>query len=217
MRNKEFLFGLFHFAADGTGGAGSTSAGGNGTGSEGIGEDTGIEGTDSGGKSSGTVGMQQNKTFDEILEEGYQAEFDKRMQDALQAQKSKLETMYSEKTTEAEKLAKMNEEEKATYLQQKKDRELSDREAAVTRKELMAEAKNTLAEKKLPVSLAEILNYTDADSCKKSIAAVEKAFQKAVEEAVENRLKGGDPMRRAQGSRDTDLEKQIEAIMMGRR
>ena len=61
----------------------------------------------------------------------------------------------------------------------------------------MAEAKNTLAEKNLPVSLAEVLNYTDADSCSKSISAVEKAFQQAVEEAVNERLKGGKPPKKA--------------------
>lgn len=49
----------------------------------------------------------------------------------------------------------------------------------------MAEAKNTLAEKKLPAGLAEVLNYADADSCSKSIEAVEKAFQEAVKAAVE--------------------------------
>ena len=49
----------------------------------------------------------------------------------------------------------------------------------------MAEAKNTLAEEKLPVGLAEVLNYTDAESCKKSMEAVKKAFQEAVQAAVE--------------------------------
>ena len=61
----------------------------------------------------------------------------------------------------------------------------------------MAESKNTLAEKKLPVGLAEVLNYTDADSCNKSITAVEKAFQQAVEAAVNERLKGGKPPKKA--------------------
>ena len=74
---------------------------------------------------------------------------------------------------------------------------MTDREAAITRKELMAEAKNTLAEKKLPVGLAEVLNYADADSCNKSITAVEKVFQQAVEVAVNERLKGGKPPKKA--------------------
>ena len=95
---------------------------------------------------------------------------------------------------------KMTKEQKEQYLQQKKEKEISEREAAVTRKELMAEAKNTLSEKKLPASLAEILDYSDADACNKSIETIEKAFQNAVEAAVEERLKGGKPPKRANGN-----------------
>lgn len=40
----------------------------------------------------------------------------------------------------------MNKEEKAAYSTEK-EKELSDREAVITRKELMAEAKNTLAKR----------------------------------------------------------------------
>ena len=131
-------------------------------------------------KYRGGNGGNQPKSFDDWLaaNKEYQAEFDRRIQKALNTQKDKLEVLYSEKTTEAEKLAMMTKEEKAQYLAQKHEKELDEREAGITRRELMAEAKNTLAEKKLPVGLAEVLNYTDADSCNKSIAAVEKAFHR---------------------------------------
>ena len=80
----------------------------------------------------------------------------------------------------------------------------------------MAQAKNTLAEKMLPVSLAEVLNYTDADSCSQSISAVEKSFQEAVQAAVEERLKGGNPPKKApQSSELEELEKQIYESMKG--
>ena len=80
----------------------------------------------------------------------------------------KWQALTDDKLSEAEKLAKMTKEEKAQYMQQKKEKELSEREAAITRKELMAEARNTLACDGLPQELAEVLNYTDADACKKS-------------------------------------------------
>lgn len=127
----------------------------------------------------------------------------------------KWQALADDKLSEAEKLAKMNKEEKAAYMQQKKEKELSDRESAVARKELMAEAKNTLAEKKLPAGLAEVLNYTNAESCNKSIDAVEKAFQAAVEAAVQERLKGGEPPKTPPNTGD-DMAKQVEALMMGR-
>ena len=56
--------------------------------------------------------------------------------------------------SEAEKLAKMTKEEKAQYMQQKKEKELSEREATITRKELMVEARNTLAGDGLPQELS---------------------------------------------------------------
>ena len=156
-------------------------------------------------------------SFDDFLKgEGNQAEFDRRVQKAIDTAVSnaqqKWQALADDKLSEAEKLAKMNKEEKAAYMQQKKEKELSDREAVITRKELMAEAKNTLVEKKLPVSLAEVLNYADADTCNDSISAVEKAFQEAVEAAVNERLKGGTPPKKAPEG-ENSLEKQIEAAM----
>ena len=156
-------------------------------------------------------------SFDDFLKgDGNQAEFDRRVQKAVNTAvtnaQEKWKALTDDKLSEAEKLAKMTKEEKAQYLQQKKEKELIDRETEITRKELMAEAKNTLAEKKLPAGLADVLNYADADSCSKSISAVEKAFQEAVETAVQDRLKGGKPPKKAPENND-DLEKQIEEAM----
>ena len=152
---------------DGAGAGEGSNGGGSGTGGEGE-------------PGAGTGPM----SFDDFLKgEGNQAEFDRRVQKAIDTAVSnaqqKWQALTDDRLSEAEKLAKMNKEEKAAYMQQKKEKELSDREAVITRKELMAEAKNTLAEKKLPVSLAEVLNYADADTCNDSISAVEKAFQEA--------------------------------------
>lgn len=156
-----------------------------------------------GGNGGGTGGTaQETLSFDDFLKtEGNQAEFDRRVQKAVttavdKAQK-KWKIMTDDQVSEAEKLAAMTKEEKAEYLRQKQEKDLASREANITKRELMAEAKNALAEKNLPVSLADVLNYTDADSCNKSIAAVEKAFKEAVKEAVEEKLKGGKPPKKA--------------------
>ena len=190
------------------------------------GDGAGTDGGNSDGAGEGSEGSQKTgdegnepPTFDDLLRNGHQAEFDRRVQKAIDTAvtnaQQKWQALTDDKLSEAEKLAKMNKEEKAQYLQQKQEKELAAREAAVTRKELMAEAKGTLAEKKLPVGLAEVLNYTDADSCNKSIAAVEKAFQEAVEAGVQERLKGGTPPTKPPSADDTDLTKQVEALMMG--
>ena len=194
------------FFAESGDGAGADQGEGSGSGSE-----TAESGTD-----GAETGNKEPKSFDDLLKnKDYQAEFDRRVQKALGTAREKWTALMDDKLSEADKLAKMNKEEKAEYLRQKQEKELKDREAAITRRELMAEAKNTLAEKKLPVGLAEVLNYADADSCNKSMAAVEKAFQEAVQAAVEEKLKGGEPLKKALSEDGKDLAKQVEDLMMG--
>lgn len=185
------------------------------------GDGAGADGGGSGDGSGGDGGAGSAISFDDFLKTGSnQSEFDRRVQKAVNTAvknaQEKWQALTDDKLSEAEKLARMTKEEKADYLQKKKEKELSDREAAITRKELMAEAKNTLAEKNLPAGLAEVLNYTDADSCNKSITAVEKAFQAAVEAAVQERLKGGIPPKKAPETNTQEaLEKQVYNAMMG--
>ncbi|MFJ7933702.1 DUF4355 domain-containing protein [Sporosarcina sp. NPDC096371] len=95
--------------------------------------------------------------------------------------------------TEAEKLAKMNADQKAEYEREQREAKILEREADITRRELRASALETLAEKGLPKQLAEILVFTDAASTNGSLDAVEKAFRESVEAGVNERLRGGTP------------------------
>lgn len=197
---------LQFFAESGDNGDDGGADGGNGSGSG--------TGGDSGNKNSG-------QSFDDFLKTaGNQAEFDRRLQKAVNTAVSnaqeKWKAMTDDKLSEADRLAKMTKDEKTQYLQQKREKELSDREAAVTRKELKAEAKNTLAADSLPIELAEILDYSSADSCKTSMETVKKAFQNAVQSAVESKLKGDKPLKKATGDTKTAQEDQIMKLMMGR-
>ena len=191
------------------GGDGAGADGGNGGGS---GEGAGGE---------GGAGGDTPPSFDDFLKTGgNQAEFDRRVQKAVNTAvtkaQEKWQALADDKLSEAEKLAKMTKEEKAQYMQQKKEKELTDREAAITRKELMAEAKNTLASDGLPQELAEVLDYSDADTCKKSMEKVKEVFQRAVETAVEEKLKGGKPPKKTPGGdAQKALEEQVYNIMMG--
>lgn len=139
--------------------------------------------------------QEQPKSFDELLkEDAYKTEYEKRLSKELESAKSKWEseqqTKLNEEKTEAQKMASMNEKEKEDYQRQKREEVLEQREREITARELKATAYETLSEKGLPKELAEILNYTDADQCKASIDAVEKAFQSSVEKAVNEKLRG---------------------------
>ena len=194
--------------------------GGDGTGADGGNGGGSSDGDGTGGE--GGTGGDTPPSFDDFLKTGgNQAEFDRRVQKAVNTAvanaQEKWQVLTDDKLSEAEKLAKMTKEEKAQYMQQKREKELSDREAAITRKELMAEAKNTLASDGLPQELAEVLDYSDADTCKKSMEKVKEVFQRAVETAVEEKLKGGKPPKKAPGGdAQKALEDQVYNIMMGK-
>lgn len=163
--------------------------------------DQGKEGTD---KETGT---QQSKTFT-------QEELDKIVQGRIAKERKSWEKQLEDQRTEAQKLESMSEKDKKKYQEAKRIKELDDREKAITKRELTAQAKVQLADKGIPTELAEILNFTDADSCKKSIEVVEKAFQTAVEKVVEEKIKGGSTMRKA---KEIESEKDlIYKNMMGK-
>lgn len=206
---------LQFFAEDGNGGG---AGGGGGTGS-GDGAGAGSAGAEGTPGAEGTQNQdgQNGTSFDDFLKDSKnQAEFDRRVAKALETQRGKMQqdmqTQIANAKTEAEKLAKMNAEQKAEYEKQKKEQELADREAQITKRELSATAKETLADKGLPTQLAEILNYSSAEACQASIDAVEKAFQEAVTKAVDEKLRGGNPPKKAQGAAQVFTKEQIAAM-----
>ena len=144
-----------------------------------------------------------------------QEEVDKIVQGRIAKERKSWEKQLQEQQTEAQKLEKMSEKEKKKYQEEKRIKDLDDREAAITRRELTAQAKVQLADKGISTELAEILILTDADSCKKSIETVEKAFQTAVQRAVEERIKGREPMKKAKDAKLTD-EELVYQKMMGK-
>lgn len=173
---------------------------------------------DDGGGDGGTDGGSPAKaTFEELLKDSdYKAEFNRRINEAVQGERGRMQTLADERVSEAEKLSKMTDLEKQEYQQKKKDAEIAERERNITRRELSAEAKNTLSDKGLPTSLAEILDYTDAESCKNSLKVVEDVFNKAVEAGVEEKLKGGKPPKAAPPTGDQkSKEEEILRYMMG--
>lgn len=126
------------------------------------------------------------KTF---TQEELNAIIDKR----LERERKDAQARIDKAVTEAQKLAKMNAEERAEHERQELQKKLSEREAEITKRELRAEAKSQLSDKGLPVELAEVLPYTDADTTNAALVAVEKVFRQAVEKGVTERLKGNAP------------------------
>lgn len=173
-------------AGDGTGGGGDA-----GEGSEGA------EGSESGSEDKEG---NENKTFT-------QEDVDKLINERLNSEQQKWEQKIKDAEAEAEKLAKMNKEEKEKYESEKRIADLEKREREVTAKELKITSMSILAEKNLPKDLVDMLDVSSADACKQSIEKIEKiwnaahkTFQENVENTVNERLRGGKPPKGGKGS-----------------
>ncbi|MCR4780379.1 MAG: DUF4355 domain-containing protein [Ruminiclostridium sp.] len=113
---------------------------------------------------------------------------------------------YETKLAEAEKLSAMNDDAKAEYLRGQLEKALAEREEAVAKRELMADALDKLEAAGLPKQLSECLNYSGREACEKSIERVGKAFESALTEAVTQRLRGRMPRTAVGGSSDAFLD-----------
>lgn len=164
-----------------------------------------------GGGDAGGKGAEDKKpmSFDDFLKQpGMQAEFDKRLgkgiDTAVAKESSRLKTVYDQQLDEQARMAKMTDVERTAYLDNKRNAELAQREADITRRELTAAAKDKLVSKGLPIELSDILVYTDQDACDKSLDKVEAAFTAAVKAAVDEKLKGNKPPKDASSEGDGD-------------
>ena len=86
-------------------------------------------------------GAQISISFDDFLKESKnQAEFDKRVQKAIQTAETKWKAKNDEAKTEAEKLAQMNETEKLQYQLQKQQKDYEDIQRKLNARDLKDEA-----------------------------------------------------------------------------
>mgnify|MGYP000852365978 FL=1 len=151
--------------------------------------ETTVETTAATEKTTAVETEQATPTAKTFTQEELNAIIDKR----LERERKDAQARIDKAVTEAQKLAKMSADERAEHERQELQKKLSEREAEITKRELRAEAKSQLSDRGLPVELAEVLPYTDADTTNAALVAVEKVFRQAVEKGVTERLKGNAP------------------------
>ncbi len=157
-----------------------------------------------GGQVSGADAMEkdnqlgQEKTYTQAeFDKALLAETDKRVNQALENKKAEWEKDYSERLKaekdEAARLAKMSADERAKAEFDKRVKDFEDREAKHNAERLEFECTKQLAGEKLPVEFASMLTGVDAEATKANIETFKKAFSKAIEDAVTEKLKGTTP------------------------
>ncbi|HGQ5165341.1 TPA: DUF4355 domain-containing protein [Streptococcus pneumoniae] len=157
-------------------------------------------------ESTETVDTQEN--VDTVQEEKHERTFTRaEIGKMLSAERSKWEAEQEAKENEAKKLAKMNADEKQKYQLDQREQELADREKAIVRKELTAEAKVMLSERDLPVELVNVVDLTSAETVSESITSIQKAWEESVQKGVSERMKGSAPIKNAQTVQQEVTEK----------
>lgn len=136
-------------------------------------------------------------SFDEILgDKTYQAEFDRRVQKALDTAKAKWEADEQTKRTEAEKLAKMDAEQKAKYELKKANEERDSAIAKLNAYELKNTAIKIAQEKGLDITLLEDIDFSKqtAETITTIIDTKKAVFDKALEKAMNEKYKESTPV-----------------------
>lgn len=123
----------------------------------------------------------------------FDSEVDKRIAKALETAKAKWNEEKQDEINRAEQLAKMSAEERKEAEDKAKAESLEKREKELNMREYRYEAKHQLEENGLPDSFVDMVLSDDPATTKNNITAVRSEFDKAIEVAVTERLKGRTP------------------------
>ena len=148
----------------------------------------------------------ENKTEIPAEKTFTQSELDRIITDRLKSERKRWEKKAADEKAEAERVAAMTADEKSKHEREKQEKALADREAALTKRERTALAKEYLAEKNVPAALVGAVDIFDPDGIEASAAAVAKAFTDAVSAEVAKKLAGAPPKKGAPGAKDPFLE-----------
>lgn len=151
-----------------------------------------------------SVGTEnKTQTFDEMLSnKEYQAEFDRRVSKAIETAKTKWQEINDAEKSEADKLAKMNKEQKLEYEAQKANKEKDNALAELNAYKLKEQALTIASEKGLEVSLLNLIDFktVTAEKLSENIDNLSAVFNRAVEKAVNEKLKEDAPITKTSGT-----------------
>ena len=179
------------------------------------------DGADSGGGSTDAVAGGGSSAENENTEADAAAKAEaKEKAEAEAAQQKKIDEAvakalkeYQKKAEaekkEAERLSKLSEEERKKAEAEKREKELAEKESELKRKELKLEMVKVLADRNIPVQFMDYFVAEDNESTLKRITEFEKAYKKAVEDAVNEKLKGKAP---AAGNRFLEDQRQSAGV-----
>ena len=146
---------------------------------------------------------EEKKTYtQEEVEALLQKETDRRISSA----QKKWEKKSQEKVREAEKLAKLSEQERFQYELEQREKAIAEKEKQMALMENKAEASKALNERGISIALADFVVAEDADTMMENIRMLEDEFKKSVKAEVEKRLAGSSPKKNLGDSKNMTRE-----------
>lgn len=149
-----------------------------------------------------TAQTQTGKTYSEAE---LSAEVDRRVQQAQKKWQADLEERLKSERDEGARLAKLSADERAKEEQKKAQEKFEKERLQYKREKLEFETTKQLAELKLPVSFASLLAGADAEATKANIENFQKEWDSALQNEIENKLKGTAPKSGAVSETDAFL------------
>lgn len=111
---------------------------------------------------------------------------------------------------EAEKLAKMSEAERQQALFEKEKAKFEEERKSYQKEKMELEVIKQMSSKNLPTAFAKYLLADNAETALENIKTFETEWQKAIEKAVDEKLKGSTP--KAGGSTNTITKEQFKTM-----
>lgn len=155
------------------------------------------------GDGEGNTGGEEDKSKEtktykqDEVDKLIQSETDKRVTEALKTSRAKWEAEYQSKLEkekeEVERLSKLSAKEKEEELRKQKELELQEKENKLIYRELQLDTIGILSDAELPVGFADFLIKENAETTKANIDKFKTEWQKAIEKAVDEKLKGNSP------------------------
>jgi hypothetical protein len=99
----------------------------------------------------------------------------------------------SAQVTEAEKLARMSESEKASYEISQREKALADKEKALAVQENKIQAAKVMSDKGISLAFLDFIVSDDADAMMENIKLFQKELAKNIEAEVRKRMASGTP------------------------
>ena len=168
---------------------------GTGSGTQGGQNDTQGRGSDKGGEEDTGSGENDDKGENGGEKTFTQAEVNRIVARELEKSRKNHKRDLDNARSEGERLARMNEDQRAEHERQQREDDYNNRLKELERRELSAEVRSQLIEKGLDPDFTQLIPMDNAETAKAAIDNLHKVFNKAVEkraqEEVEKRLKQG--------------------------